>query len=292
VKEHLPPAGLAIIFVETKRAADTLELELHNAGVSVTAIHGDRSQQEREEALHAQQMALAKAKEAREATLEKQHKENNSDKAKNADYTEKQMWLTGAKAQQPAHGDGADHWGNQLEESMLDLEAEKHDFEEKARLRRAKHKLEAEVNEELLHATQPITVTKRSHKFLERSKHIVQQPVYADENPANRLPGLEDGYTNAEIVQSGAGLAFFLFIAAVVFAGLSWQKFRNSNEHSVIVPGLGKVNMVQSERMVMGMFNRVLPDAGLSVYGDGNKAAMPLRSAFGGPSGATPYFTL
>jgi ATP-dependent RNA helicase DDX3X len=53
VKEHLRPGGLAIIFVETKRAADGLELDLHNAGVSVTAIHGDRSQTEREEALHA-----------------------------------------------------------------------------------------------------------------------------------------------------------------------------------------------------------------------------------------------
>merc|ERR1712039_833385 len=37
----------------TKRAADTLELSLHESGVRVTAIHGDRSQQEREEALHA-----------------------------------------------------------------------------------------------------------------------------------------------------------------------------------------------------------------------------------------------
>ena len=35
---------------ETKRAADTLELDLHEAGVAVTAIHGDRSQAEREEA--------------------------------------------------------------------------------------------------------------------------------------------------------------------------------------------------------------------------------------------------
>merc|ERR1712110_920395 len=53
VKDNLPPGGLAVIFVETKRAADTLELDLYEAGVKVTAIHGDRSQQEREEALHA-----------------------------------------------------------------------------------------------------------------------------------------------------------------------------------------------------------------------------------------------
>merc|ERR1719362_222468 len=53
IKDHLPKDGLAVVFVETKRAADTLELELHNDGVAVTAIHGDRSQSEREEALHA-----------------------------------------------------------------------------------------------------------------------------------------------------------------------------------------------------------------------------------------------
>jgi len=53
IKEHLQKDGLAVIFVETKRAADSLELDLHESGVSVTAIHGDRSQAEREEALHA-----------------------------------------------------------------------------------------------------------------------------------------------------------------------------------------------------------------------------------------------
>merc|ERR1719166_752473 len=53
IKDHLPRDGLAVVFVETKRAADTLELELHQGGVAVTAIHGDRSQSEREEALHA-----------------------------------------------------------------------------------------------------------------------------------------------------------------------------------------------------------------------------------------------
>merc|ERR1719343_502354 len=53
IADHLPKDGLAVVFVETKRAADTLELSLHESGVAVTAIHGDRSQQEREEALHA-----------------------------------------------------------------------------------------------------------------------------------------------------------------------------------------------------------------------------------------------
>jgi len=53
IKDHLPKDGLAVVFVETKRAADQLELNLHEAGVPVTAIHGDRSQTEREEALNA-----------------------------------------------------------------------------------------------------------------------------------------------------------------------------------------------------------------------------------------------
>jgi ATP-dependent RNA helicase DDX3X len=53
IKENLTKDGLAVVFVETKRSADDLELELHGAGVAVTAIHGDRSQNEREEALNA-----------------------------------------------------------------------------------------------------------------------------------------------------------------------------------------------------------------------------------------------
>jgi len=53
IKDHLTKDSLAVIFVETKRAADTLELDLHESGVAVTAIHGDRTQQEREEALQA-----------------------------------------------------------------------------------------------------------------------------------------------------------------------------------------------------------------------------------------------
>merc|ERR1711971_477461 len=53
IKDHLTKDGLAVVFVETKRAADTLELDLHEKGVPVTAIHGDRSQAEREEALQA-----------------------------------------------------------------------------------------------------------------------------------------------------------------------------------------------------------------------------------------------
>lgn len=53
IKDYLPPDGLAVIFVETKKDADKLEIELYESGVKVTAIHGDRSQEQREEALNA-----------------------------------------------------------------------------------------------------------------------------------------------------------------------------------------------------------------------------------------------
>eukprot|EP00397_Hematodinium_sp_SG-2012_P002722 GEMP01002730.1.p1 GENE.GEMP01002730.1~~GEMP01002730.1.p1 ORF type:complete len:728 (+),score=188.57 GEMP01002730.1:90-2273(+) len=45
--------NLALVFVETKRGADMLERELWSKQLRVTAIHGDRTQAEREEALMA-----------------------------------------------------------------------------------------------------------------------------------------------------------------------------------------------------------------------------------------------
>jgi len=52
LREHRPVDGLAIVFVETKKGADALECQLYEK-MPVTAIHGDRTQQEREEALQA-----------------------------------------------------------------------------------------------------------------------------------------------------------------------------------------------------------------------------------------------
>lgn len=53
-KEHAPPHGeLTVIFVETKRRADEIEVDLWQAGLRVCAIHGDRDQQQREFALEA-----------------------------------------------------------------------------------------------------------------------------------------------------------------------------------------------------------------------------------------------
>eukprot|EP00667_Euglena_gracilis_P002936 EG_transcript_2941 len=43
--------GLTLVFTETKRDADSLENFLINQGIHATSIHGDRSQQEREDAL-------------------------------------------------------------------------------------------------------------------------------------------------------------------------------------------------------------------------------------------------
>ncbi|KAM0755535.1 DEAD-domain-containing protein [Meredithblackwellia eburnea MCA 4105] len=47
----LPPGGLTLIFVETKRMADMLEGFLHSNQFAATSIHGDRTQREREYAI-------------------------------------------------------------------------------------------------------------------------------------------------------------------------------------------------------------------------------------------------
>uniref|UniRef100_A0A6S7ZPY1 RNA helicase n=1 Tax=Aplanochytrium stocchinoi TaxID=215587 RepID=A0A6S7ZPY1_9STRA len=44
-------SGLVLIFVETKRGADSLEYHLSSQGFPTASIHGDRSQREREDAL-------------------------------------------------------------------------------------------------------------------------------------------------------------------------------------------------------------------------------------------------
>lgn len=48
---HTHGAGLTLIFVETKRMADSLSDYLINQGFPATSIHGDRTQRERERAL-------------------------------------------------------------------------------------------------------------------------------------------------------------------------------------------------------------------------------------------------
>lgn len=53
IQELSNAEGLILVFVETKKGADILERELWNSQINVTAIHGDRSQIEREEALKA-----------------------------------------------------------------------------------------------------------------------------------------------------------------------------------------------------------------------------------------------
>ncbi|XP_054168455.1 ATP-dependent RNA helicase DDX3X-like isoform X2 [Oppia nitens] len=47
-----PPDSLTLVFVETKKGADSLETFLERDGYPVTSIHGDRSQREREDALN------------------------------------------------------------------------------------------------------------------------------------------------------------------------------------------------------------------------------------------------
>ena len=43
--------SLTLVFVETKKGADSLEYYLASEGYLATSIHGDRSQREREDAL-------------------------------------------------------------------------------------------------------------------------------------------------------------------------------------------------------------------------------------------------
>lgn len=51
-KTFLEPAeSLILVFVETKKGADSLEEFLYSNGYPVTSIHGDRTQREREDAL-------------------------------------------------------------------------------------------------------------------------------------------------------------------------------------------------------------------------------------------------
>lgn len=45
------PESLTLVFVETKKGADSLEHFLYQEGYPATSIHGDRSQREREDAL-------------------------------------------------------------------------------------------------------------------------------------------------------------------------------------------------------------------------------------------------
>ena len=45
------PRSLTLVFVETKKGADSLEDYLYREGYDATSIHGDRSQREREAAL-------------------------------------------------------------------------------------------------------------------------------------------------------------------------------------------------------------------------------------------------
>jgi len=54
LRDNKPPEGfLTVIFVETKRNADTLERDLWDSGMMCCCIHGDRTQSEREDALAA-----------------------------------------------------------------------------------------------------------------------------------------------------------------------------------------------------------------------------------------------
>jgi len=212
----------------------------------------------REELLHVRQATIA-----------------NAHKAMSSDETAREVQDAAAVVRKTARGDGSGSRTNQLEESVMDLEREKHGIEEKAKERRANHALENQVREEVLHAQQ-------------------QQPWFGMARTPAKLPAKKpiDASSNVDIVQSSANFVVFLLFAAILGAVVLWKKFVNSGSHSVHVPGLGKVSMVQSERMVMGLFSQVALNAGLDVYREETRARAPLKPSFVGPKQGYGVFTL
>lgn len=207
----------------------------------------------REELLHARQAA-----------------HDNAHRAPSSDEAARQVQEATAAVQKTAHGDGSDSWANHLEESVVDLQQEKHEFEEKEKERRAKHALEAQVREELLHAEQP---QKGNDQLL---------PQFVGTT--------NDESSNADIVQSFQNVVLFFVFAAILGVLVWWKKFVNSASKFVHVPGIGKINMVRSERMVMGLFAGSTPNASLDVYDTG--ASAPLKASFAGPKQGYGVFSL
>merc|ERR1719160_841897 len=108
--------------------------------------------------------------------------------------------------------------------------------------------------------------------------------MYSNTHPFQPVPvGKQQSSSNADVVQSGANVLVFVVFAALLGTLVWWKKFVNSNSHSVHVPGVGKVDAVQTERMVMGLLARVSPDASLYVYQDDGQASAPLKTSFAGP---------
>lgn len=184
-----------------------------------------------------------------------------------------------AVVRKTAHGDGSTRWANQLQETVLDLQEEKHRFEEKTMERRAQHALENQVRKEVLNSEQP--AYGRTHLVQPLIGHAFKQPV-----------DKQDVSSNEDVVQSGLNVLLFLFFAVLLGTLVWWKKFINSNASSVHVPGMGKVNAVQSERMVMGFLARVSPSASLYVYEDDARASAPLKDPFAGAQAGYGVFTL
>merc|ERR1719387_3210421 len=65
-----------------------------------------------------------------------------------AEAAAKEVEETAESIREAAHGDGSDKWANELEESVIDLEEMKHENEEKAKERHARHQHDHEVLEQ------------------------------------------------------------------------------------------------------------------------------------------------
>jgi len=260
---------------------------------------------------------------------------------------------TSESIREAAHGDGSDKWANELEESVMDLENEKHENAEKAQERRARHQHDHEVREELLHerlealagkdkasssneairivdetpsvvrnsadadvsnsfASKPedsLTHRNQEKSPLEeketdaRSSHAPEKQVREEVSHAHLLkplfgndaqPADKDQASDAsDAVQSSMNMVLFIVFAIVLGGLVWWRKFVNSNSHSVSVPGVGKLNMVQSERTLKGIIAAVAPNSSLGVYAaEDTRASAPLKAAFTGREGGYGVYTL
>lgn len=315
-----------------KEELKAAEKQVHeNAAAARKAAHGDGSDSFAN-GLEKSMMALEKEDQENQERAKARHQQHEIDrqvahahKVMTPEVAAKEVEETAESIRKAAHGDGSDRWANELEETVMDLEEMKHENEEKAKERHARHQHDHEVLEQRIHARREAlanehkkaaTVVRQSQHEANskesRAQHVLedqvrkqvlnaQQPMYSHTNPVLQVQTTEkltvpvdkqQTSSNADIVQSGANTLVFLLFAGLLGMLVWWKKFVNSNSHSVHVPGVGKFDAVQTERFAMSLLARVSPNASLYVYQDNAAASAPLKSPFTGPKAGYGVFTL
>eukprot|EP00746_Dinoflagellata_sp_MGD_P160322 gnl/MRDRNA2_/MRDRNA2_87005_c0_seq1.p1 gnl/MRDRNA2_/MRDRNA2_87005_c0~~gnl/MRDRNA2_/MRDRNA2_87005_c0_seq1.p1 ORF type:complete len:381 (-),score=91.04 gnl/MRDRNA2_/MRDRNA2_87005_c0_seq1:72-1082(-) len=308
-----------------KQELKAAEQKVHeNAAAARKAAHGDGSDSFAND-LEKSMMALEKEDQENQDRAKARHQQHEIDRkvahartpVMTPEVAAKELEETAEGIRKAAHGDGSDRWANELEETVMDLEEMKHENEEKAKERHARHQHAHEVLEQQIHARQEAfanahkkaaTVVRQSqHEANSKERHAqhvleeqvrrevlnAQQPMYSHTHPYQPVPvDKQQTSSNADIVQSGANAVLFMLFAGLFGMLVWWKKFVHSNSQSVHVPGVGKVDAVQTERLVMGLLARVSPNASLYVYQDDSRASAPLKSPFTGPKAGYGVFTL